>query len=249
MIRAMIVDDEKYIRDELKYYLEKIDGIKVCTETGDGDDVFDLIDKIKPDVVFLDIHLQSINGLIIARKILDKENPPYIVLATAYDQYAVQGFDIGVVDYLVKPFNEQRVNKCIDRIKEYNMLKTSKKLEAKSNQIITKTDKICVSKENKLLILDINEIVYLEYLNRDILIYTKNDKYNYNNSTLKEIENKYREYDFLRTHKSFIVNTNFIKEVIPWFNYTYKIKLKHYDNVEIPVSRNYIKKFKALLGL
>ncbi|MBG0765809.1 MAG: response regulator, partial [Tissierellales bacterium] len=114
-MKVLLVDDEKYIRDEFKYFLEKYSDVEICGETGRGDEVIPLVKKLKPDLIFLDINLQTDSGLIIARKILEMENPPQIVLATAFDQHAVKGFEMGVVDYIVKPIMEDRLKKCIDR--------------------------------------------------------------------------------------------------------------------------------------
>ncbi|MDM8535031.1 response regulator, partial [Clostridiaceae bacterium HSG29] len=105
MIKVMIVDDEKYVREELIYFLEKYDEISICCQTGKGEEVLELVDEYNPDVVFLDIHLQTENGLALASEIQKNNFPPYLVLATAYSEYAIEGFEIGVIDYLVKPFD------------------------------------------------------------------------------------------------------------------------------------------------
>jgi DNA-binding LytR/AlgR family response regulator len=243
-MKVLLVDDEKYIRDEFKYFLEKYSDIEICGETGRGDEVIPLIKKLKPDLVFLDINLQTDSGLIIARKILEMKNPPQIVLATAFDQHAVKGFEMGVVDYIVKPIMEDRLKKCIDRARK-NMDNYSKKEEKEDFE--SHIDKIAVKKSDKFYLVKLKDVVYLEYSDNRINVFTRDEKY-YMNMTMKEFEEKSGPA-FIRTHKSFIVNLDYVNEIIPWFNYTFKLRLKHYENNEIPVSRSYLKDFKNKLNI
>lgn len=244
MLSVLIVDDEKYIRDELRYFLEKYDDVTICGEADNGEEVLDLVDHIKPDVIFLDVQIKNMNGIILARKILDREDPPFIILATAYDEYAVQGFEINVVDYILKPFSERRIKVTLDRIKSrITKVETNKE----SNEDVN-LQKLCVYEGTHLILVDINEIKYIESDKKDVFIYVESNKYHCNYS-LKELEERLLKRKFIRTHKSYIVNVDYIYEIIPWFNYTYKVKMKNYDDLEIPVSRNYLKRFKNLLGI
>ncbi|QEK11341.1 response regulator transcription factor [Crassaminicella thermophila] len=244
MFKVIIVDDEKYIRDELRYFLEKDKEINIIAETGDGKEVMDLVEKLNPDIVFLDIQIQDVNGLLLARKILDRNNPPYIILATAYNEYAIQGFEINVADYILKPFSEERLKIAIDRIKKQNQKKNKNFAENEEFDL----NKLCVFKNNRYILMDIDEIQYIESIKNDIVVHARDGEYHCNYS-LKELEERFKKKKFIRTHKSYIVNIDFINEIIPWFNYTYKVKIKEKENIEIPVSRNYLKKFKKLLGI
>ncbi len=254
-MRVLLVDDEKYIRDEFKYFIDKFEGVEVCGETGDPEDVIPLVKDLKPDIVFLDINLQTQSGLVIAREILDLEIPPQIVLATAFDQYAVKGFDIGVADYIVKPIMGERLKKCIDRARQNMERMSGPSKEAKESKLAKKTkpasekkmSSLAVAKNDKLFLLKLKEIVYLEYMGGKIRVFTDKDEYSLN-QTMKSFmeENGDR---FIRIHKSFIVNIDYIKEIIPWFNYTLKLRIKGFDDLEIPVSRNYMKAFKEKLKI
>src|SRR6056297_2910741 len=150
-MKVLLVDDEKYIRDEFKYFLGKYKDVEICGETGRGDEVIPLVKKLKPDLIFLDINLQTDSGLIIARKILEMNNPPQIILATAFDQHAVKGFEMGVVDYIVKPIIEDRLKKCIDRARK-NLQQTDVKIEVEGNTN-EKIDKIAVKKSDKIYLI------------------------------------------------------------------------------------------------
>lgn len=242
-MRVLLVDDEKYIRDEFKYFLDKFEEVEVCGETGDPEEVIPLVEDLKPDLVFLDINLQTQSGLVIAREILDLKNPPQIVLATAFDQYAVKGFDIGVVDYVVKPIMEERLKKCIDRAR----INMGSKVQDKKTLKSEKMTSIAVGKNDKLILVKLNEVAYLEYFEGKIRVFSENNQYSLNQTMKSFIEEN--ENQFIRTHKSFIVNIDYIKEIIPWFNYTLKLRIKGFEELEIPVSRNYIKEFKKKLNI
>ncbi len=242
-MKVLLVDDEKYIRDEFKYFLGKYNDIEVCGETGRGDEVIPLVKKLKPDLIFLDINLQTDSGLIIARKILEMKNPPQIVLATAFDQHAVKGFEMGVVDYIVKPIMEDRLRKCIDRARK-NLQNSDVDVAEKPEE---KIDKIAVKKSDKIYLIKLEDIIYLEYTDNKIQVYTKEEKY-YMYMTMKKFMEK-SEGSFIRTHKSFIVNLDYVNEIIPWFNYTFKLRLKNFEDKEIPVSRSYLKDFKTKLNI
>lgn len=249
MLKVLIVDDEKYIRNELRYFLEKYDDIEICGECSEGKEALKMVELLKPDIVFLDIHLQGMNGMIAARKMMEADRRPNIVFATAYDKYAIQGFELNAIDYILKPFLEERVRVTIERIRKRIELECteSKPIELVLNEHVN-LDKLCVIKNDKMILIDIGEIQYIQSTNKVITVHTINDVYNCNYS-LKELEDRLIKMKFIRTYKSYIVNVDFIDEIIPWFNYTYKIKIKGKKDCEIPVSRNYMKKFKMMLGI
>ncbi|ADO84470.1 LytR/AlgR family response regulator transcription factor [Ilyobacter polytropus] len=251
MIRIFIVDDEKYIRNEIRYFLEKYNDVEICGESGDGDEALEKIEELKPDCVFMDINLQNNSGMLIARKISENKNHPLIVFATAYDHYAVQGFEVNAADYILKPFSEDRIKLTIDRVrdkiinKNLNNGEKDKNTESESN---TSLEKLCIQKNNKLVLIDVNKIIFIKSEKNVILVHTLNSAYECSHS-LKELETRLREDKFMRIHKSTIINIDYIDEIIPWFNYTYKIEVKGLKDCDIQVSRNYLKKFKNFFGI
>jgi DNA-binding LytR/AlgR family response regulator len=249
VLKVLIVDDEKYIRDELKCFLNEYDDIEICGESGEGEEAIELAKSLKPDIVFLDIHLHDISGMLVAEKMLEVDTPPYIVFATAYDEYAIQGFQLNAVDYILKPFLEERIKLTIERIrKNIQLIRHNKKSNEVSENKKISLDKLCVKQNNKLILVDTSCIQYIQSINNIIIVNTIDGVYN-SNYSLKELEDRLKKIKFIRTHKSYIINLDFIDEIIPWFNYTYKIKVKGIKDCEIPVSRNYMKKFKGILGL
>lgn len=246
MIRAMIVDDEKYIREELIYSLQLYEDVEVCCQTGEAEEVLDLIREYEPDVVFLDIHLHTDNGLSLAMDIKQLKRPPHLVLATAYAEYALEGFDVGAVDYLVKPFDKSRISQCIARIRT---LKANEMAQQDKSPSSNDLKKIALQKNGKFYLIDLEDIVYLEFINNNLYLHTKEDEYISNNLSLKKFIELYGNYSFIRIHKSFIVNVEYISEIIPWFNSTMKIILRNNQSKELFVSRNYIKEFKEVVKL
>ncbi len=241
MLRVIIVDDEPYIRDELKYFLERIPGVVIVGETGHGDDVLNMTMSLQPDAVFLDIELQYTNGISIARQIGELENSPAIVLATAYDKYAVLGYEIDVVDYVLKPFSQERLQKAIDKVE-------ARSIGPKRTQdTLKKIGKLCVSKDDKLFLKPLSDIVYFEASNKSVRVVCKQEEYSCQ-YTLKDLEDLLSKEEFTRVHKSFIVNLNHIEEITPWFNYTLKLKMVEKED-EVIVNRSYVKNFKVLLGI
>lgn len=245
MYKLLIVDDEAYIRDELKYFLGRIENVEILGETGNGEEVMALVETLKPDIIFLDIELRGMNGLTLARQINALERPPHIIVSTAYDKYAVMGFELDVVDYLLKPFSEERIRKAVSKVEALKEMNVETELE-KSDDLIESKDriqeKIAVYEGEKLLLIHLNEIVYFQSFGNGITLVTQDHKYT-SNLSLKELEQIVDPRTFYRIHKSFMVNVDCIQEIIPWFNYTCKLKLLGVEE-ELHVSRSYYKEFK-----
>jgi len=242
MLKIVIVDDEPFIRDELKYFLEKSGDVEVVGETGYGDEVLRLVEDKEPDAIFLDIELQYTNGITIARQLSDLDKPPAIVLATAYDKYAVLGFEMDVIDYILKPFSGQRIDKALERIRSRCQHENKEGLTP-----VNKLGKLCVSKKDKLYLKSLDEIVFFEAKNKIVRVVCQNEEYSCQ-YTLKDLEALLDQTTFARIHKSFIVNLSQIEEMIPWFNYTIKLKMNGRED-EVLVNRSYMKNFKSLLNI
>lgn len=235
MYNILIVDDEKYIRDELAYIIEKFDHVKVLWQTGDPDEVLEKIEKLSIDIIFLDIKLRYENGLNLARKINDLSKKPAIILSTAYDQYAISGFELSVSDYILKPFSENRVGRAIEKaIGHLNNKQQPNTLGLKN--------KIAVHDGDKIILLSLHEAIYFQSDGNHSQVYTKNAVYSLT-ASLKKLEQQLSGQSFKRISKTHIVNIEKITEIIPWFNYKCLLKLEGTQE-EIFISRNYYKNFK-----
>lgn len=242
-MKAFIVEDEVYVRDELRYLLSRYDRLDVVGEADNPFDAICGIHNLKPDIVFLDIKLHdTIDGVALGRKIAEADPAVRIVFVTAFDDRAVEGFELGAVDYVLKPFSEARLAKTVDRLLQDGPADSADPSVPHPGRT---SEKIIMRKNEAWKPVDIGEICYFQSQNHTTLAVTGTDDYQLN-YTLRELERQLPPGKFLRTHKSFIVNLDCIHEIVPWFNYTYKIVLKN-GRGEVPVSRSYIKKFKSTL--
>ncbi|MBP1932116.1 LytR/AlgR family response regulator transcription factor [Ammoniphilus resinae] len=243
MIRVYLVEDEPFARDELKYLLSRVNPVQIIGEAEDMEEAFAEIQQLEPDILFLDIHLAEGTGLDLAVKVGELEKPPFIVFATAYDEYALQAFELNAVDYITKPFSEERIRQTIEKVKQW--------LEVRPKEVGNKAvsekskSKLAISIDGRIILLDIGKIAYIGTENRQVIIKTLDHSYTVD-IPLYELTRKFEDYSFLRVHRGFIVNTEYITEVEPWFNGAYQLILQ--DGSKIPVSRSYVKEVRDFFG-
>lgn len=244
-IRVIIAEDERLAREELKYLLEQEEDIEVLPCASNGLELIQLVEEHNPDVVFLDIQMPEMQGLQAARMLSSRKNSPFIVFSTAHDEYAVEAFDLNAVDYLLKPYDHHRLKQTLSRIRkriqekqageEANTLDASLGKNQPSSG--SKISKLLVDDGERLIVVDPQSILYAAREERVIEIFTLNQKYT-SKMTLQQLEEKLAGYSFYRTHRSFLVNMNFVLEIVPWFNGTYNLILKDDKRTQIPVSRS-----------
>jgi len=244
MINCIIVDDEKHARIELIYHLSKFQNINVLKDFDNGIDAVNFLSENNTDLVFLDINMTTQNGIDIAKNIRSLNLPkfPYIVFVTAYDEFAIKAFDLDVIDYILKPINDERFNKCISKItKEFENISTKKTNLNADDEIIT------LIKNNILYPIKKNQIKLAYIEDRSLTVETVKGKFIIT-GTLNEFEETLPKDIFIRVHRSYLININYIEEIIPWFNSTFKVKLIGSD-MEIPVSRNQTQDFKRRMSI
>ncbi|MCE5287580.1 MAG: LytTR family DNA-binding domain-containing protein [Pelosinus sp.] len=251
MLKILLVDDELPARDELRYLLSFTQEVKIVGEADNAAESIGLIAKLQPDVVFLDISMRDINGLEAAAIIRKIAPATMIVFATAYDEYALKAFEIGAVDYILKPFEQERITKTLLRLKNYQpeewrvaARRLDNVLEGSKIQI----QKLPVEKLGKIRLLNYADIIYAYANTGNVIVVTAEEEFIYN-GTLSELEERVASTNMLRVHKSYIVNLDKVQEVVPWFKGTYWLKVECHPQAEIPVSKSQIKDIKAILGL
>lgn len=245
MLKAYIVDDEPLARDELKYLLTRSKQVVIIGESDCVEEAILGISEHKPDLVFLDIELADDNGLNLAKQLESLDPAPAIVFATAYDEYALQAFQLNAVDYIQKPFDEERILKTlkkIRRIQHIGNMNTAFQTSLKSEQ----NGKIPILVDERIILLTHPDIVYLESSEGKCTIKTMEHEFKVNDA-LVVLEKKLKMDQFLRVHRSFVVNMDHIAEIEPWFNSTYNLHMK--DGSKVPVSRTYVKELKHYIGL
>src|SRR5699024_8050309 len=195
-------------------------------------------DQHEPDVIFLDVQMPGKTGVEAAKEIVAMSHihPPLFVFTTAYDEYALDAFDIAAVDYLLKPYDDHRFHKAMERIRKRIALLDSEIAENESWQTNATPDKLLIDDGERMVVLAPESIYYAVPFNRMLEIHTKEKKIQ-SRLSLQALEHTLTGYAFFRTHRSYLVNLNHIEEITPWFNGTSNVTLKNKEQTQIPVSR------------
>ncbi len=257
-ISTLIVDDEKPARDELAFLLKSFPEIRLVGQGKNGVEALSLIKEHAPDLVFLDVQMPGLDGFGVLKRLVDrKAKLPHIVFATAFDNYAVQAFEVNAVDYVLKPFDRARLSKAIARAKKLleadNSPAIQLQLETLVNQMgaakTTQPVKLLVKTQQRLLLVDADDIIFASIDDGLISVVAKDVEGSSNYRTLDELAASLDSERFWRPHRSYLVNINRIKEVVPWFKSSYMLKMADKRNSEIPVSRGQTKRLRSLLRM
>jgi two-component system LytT family response regulator/two-component system response regulator LytT len=250
-IGTLIVDDEQLASDELAYLLKEFPDVDVIGSAKNGLQAVKLIEDLEPDLVFLDVQMPGMDGLGVIRALKDKDVPlPYFVLATAYDQYAIEAFRLEALDYLLKPVDKDRLAMSLDRARRSIQEKTKlQPVEAPAPRVGPHRTKVLIRNSNRNLIVDANELIYATINDGLITIVAAGLEGQSNYRTIEELQSNLDPDTFWRVHRSYLVNINRIKEVIPWFKSSYMLRMDDKKQTEIPVSRVQTKRLRVLLKL
>ncbi len=244
--KAIIVEDEKLARDLVKSYLSSHESIELIGEYADGFSGLKAINELKPDLVFLDVQMPKLTGLELLELL---EEPPHIIFTTAYDEYAVNAFDLNAVDYLLKPFSKDRFDKALQKVfskvSKSNPLKKVKNLKEHLSETSVH-DKIVVKSNSNIHVIPLSEVIYLESEDDYVMIHTANGKY-LKHQTMKFYEQQLDSNKFIRIHRSYIVNVSEINKIEKFGKETYQVVLK--NGVGLKVSRSRYQELKVLLGI
>ncbi len=236
---CLIIDDEKLARELLHEYLEGYPEIEVIGECAKGNEAVEKINKLKPDLIFLDVQMPGMNGFDVLEEI---DHEPYVIFTTAYDQYAIKAFEKNAVDYLLKPLDQERFRIAVNRALKRKTADTGSIEELlrsiKSDRGKNFESHIFVQKSEKLFNLPVEEIVYLEASGDYTVITTKNDQF-VSSSGIGKLEEIMDPDTFIRVHRSTIINLNCLKEIERHFNGGMIVKMQ--SGKSFPVSRTYAK--------
>lgn len=257
-LSAVIVDDEQLARDELSYLLKSAGDVDIVAQGKNGLEAVNLIKEHSPDLVFLDVQMPGLDGFGVIKKLLDKKVPiPKIVFATAFDQYAVKAFEVNAVDYLLKPFDKKRVAQSVQkaRAKQESEAIPAEKIETLVRMLESQkpqSSKLLLKTVGRMLLVDQKDICYASIEDGVITVVTAGANGMEGQSNCRTLEELLDSLDpnlFWRAHRSFLVNINRIREVVPWFKSSYQLRMDDKKQTEIPVSRAQTKRLRELFGL
>lgn len=242
MINVIIVDDELPARKELASILQNIKNVNIVAECALGQEALAFLEDNFADIIFLDIEMPVINGIEVAKLIqTTSKHKPAIVFSTGFDQFAVKAFELNAFDYILKPYTTERILATIMRF--------GRNIGKKNGTAAQDQLKITIWNGDKLLVLNAEtEISLIQASQQQALIYSSKGVFSIA-SPLKDLEAKLNNRGFLRTHKSYLININKVREIIPWFNDTYVLTLDGCTKKDIPVSRHFMAEFKKLLNI
>jgi two-component system response regulator LytT len=253
-LRALVVDDEPLAREEICYLLEEMGGVAVVAQAGNGPDAVEAVNEHEPDLVFLDVQMPGLTGFEVARRLVASGPPVAIVFVTAYDQHAIEAFEVNAVDYLLKPVDSGRLETAVQRVRQRRS--TSRPLNDQLERIVQlveqrqgRREQVAVKVGERYLLVQADDIIFASMVDESINIVTSQINGSGNFRTLDELQARLDPGRFWRVHRSHLVNINKIKEIVPWFSRNYILRMKDAKATEIPVSRSQTRRLREYLKL
>jgi len=237
-ITAIIVDDELYSREELKHLLKSFPFIRIVDEAESGDAALLKALQLQPDVIFLDVEMPRMNGMLAAKALMELKKSPLIVFTTAYPQFAAEAFRYHAIDYLLKPYDEERLQETVARIMNAVSISTPDTHFA---------GKLAIECDGEISYIEPKDILYMYRDDKLTKLILKNGELE-TKMALKELEHRLLSYHFFRIHKSFLVNLEYVTRLTPWFNGAYQLQIEGRSEM-LAVSRNYVKALRLRLEI
>ncbi|SFR76923.1 LytR/AlgR family response regulator transcription factor [[Clostridium] aminophilum] len=264
-MKIAVVDDERPARSELIWLLQQCEPDAEIQEASTADAFLKLLEEDHFDVCFVDINLNGANGTTLASMVRSKAPDTKIVFATAYREFAVKAFELGALDYVLKPFDLERIRKTMERVRNWRNPSVSANSSAsgtdgnhaaetettaggdRGHEILAeKPDSILLTLGTGFRIVEVKDIIYIEAQNRQCLVHTKNGSFE-QKETLGYYEQKLARHRFFRIHKSYMINLDRLEEMVPGYNNGYSVRMKGRDE-QLPIGRTQLKDFRSLFG-
>ncbi len=243
-MRIAVVDDERPARSELRHQLLEILPEADIEEGESGEQALEMAGEGRYDLFFLDINLGDIKGTALVNALKNMQPDMKIVFVTAYSEYAVKAFELGVEDYIMKPYDKRRLQKMLKKC-GFEKERLQKKEEQNTAREVIR--RIAINTDGKTVFEEIRNIAYIETCNRGCMIHTMKGEY-YEAKTIGEYEKRLADTGFFRSQKSYLINLEKVKELFLWGNNSFAIKMEGYEKNILPVGREKIKVLRQLLG-
>ena len=246
-MRTLIVDDESLARNRLKRLLAEIGGVDLIGEANDGVQAVEMIELLSPDLVLLDIEMPGLNGFEVVEAL---DDPPQVIYVTAYDEYAIRAFEVHALDYLLKPFSRARLAKAIQRARDASAENhdLTKKLASLLEGLAAQgryLNRLAVRDRDRIRVLDVHEIDWIAVEDEQVTVHVGDRAFPIRR-TMSELEAQLDPVSFFRAHRSAIVNLDRVREIIPWFKGSHKLRLT--TRVEVDLSRTRARALRKILG-
>ena len=259
-LKAVVVDDEQLAREELCYMLEQIGQVEVIAQAGNGLEAVGIVERLAPDVLFLDVQMPGLDGFEVANRLIQGGHSPSIVFVTAFDRHAIEAFEVNAVDYLLKPVEPGRLEQAVDRARRRidggRPTAAGAPLNDQLEQIVkmmagrqVRRDQVALKVGERFMLVQAEEIIFASLADESITIVTGQVAGTSNYRTLDDLQARLDPEVFWRVHRSHLVNINKIKEIVPWFSRNYILRMKDAKGTEIPVSRAQTKRLREYLKL
>ena len=258
-LRVLVVDDEHLAREELCFLLGQSGGVEIAGQASDGVQALRLCGEIQPDLLFLDVQMPGLTGFEVARRLIEAQLLPQLVFVTAFDQYAIEAFNVNAVDYLLKPVDPDRLEQALERARRRVVPEQTPRLPLSPEDLERvidavqarqgRRDQIAIRVGERFMLVQAQEIVFASLVDEAIVVVTNSVSGTSNYRTLDELQARLDPTVFWRVHRSHLVNITNIKEIVPWFSRNYILKMKDPKATEIPVSRSQTKRLREYLQL
>ena len=244
--RTLIVDDELPARQRLIRMLADIESVTVVGEAHDGLRAIELTEQLRPDLILLDIQMPGLSGFEVLEALA---HPPLVIFVTAYDEYAIRAFEVNALDYLLKPFSRERLQRAIHRAQQSLTEEhgDAARFGALLQSLATQgcyLNRLAVHDGDHIRVLDVQQVDWIEVADERVAIHVGDQAYPVRR-TLSELEARLDPASFFRTHRSAIVNLARVSEVIPWFKGSHKLRLS--SGVEVDLSRARARALRQIL--
>ncbi|WP_449544301.1 LytR/AlgR family response regulator transcription factor [Lelliottia amnigena] len=245
-MKVIIVEDEILAQQELSWLIKTHSQMEIVGTFEDGLDVLKFLQHNKVDAIFLDINIPSLDGVLLAQNINQFAHKPFIVFVTAWKEHAVEAFELEAFDYILKPYQESRIVSMLQKL-EMAWQQQNHSTVSTTPVITRENDTINLIKDERIIVTPMDDIYYAEAHEKMTFVYTRRESF-VMPMNITEFCSKLPASHFFRCHRSFCVNLNKIREIEPWFNNTYILRLKDLD-FQVPVSRSKVKEFRQLMHL
>lgn len=225
-LRVLIADDDMGMRTVMRKIVDRVEDFVLVAEVGDGRTALDLVEKLKPDVVFLDVEMPEMSGVECARAIQDMNPNIVIIFATAHDSYMGEAFEVYAFDYLIKPFKVERVIQTLERARERLLSRAAKPVSAPSCKPRALSGRMMLRHREGVTFVNLQDILLIQREDRSTVLYTTDGERYVTNDTLSDMEERLPADVFFRCHKSYIINLNHIKDITPYGRWTYVVRLE-----------------------